>query len=252
MKKENRKLEGGYRSAKETDTPSLLAEAFSSSDVSVEIKLDSIIKYVRRQTLTRFLAQSDLFRRIINIEGSIIECGVYRGASLFGWYHLASILDTMNWRRKIYGFDTFTGFASINERDKGIETAEIKNGSYCYDAQEEIEELASIHDNNRPLGHLSRIEIIRGDATKTIPNFIEEHPHVIVSLLFLDCDLYEPTKTAIECFLPRITKGGLIVFDELNHPLWPGETIALLDTIGINNVKLRRLSYYPNISFIVL
>jgi hypothetical protein len=70
--------------------------------------------------------------------------------------------------------------------------------------------------------------------------------------LFLDCDLYAPTKSAIENFVPRLPKGGIIVFDELNHSLWPGETLALLDTVGINNLKLERLQYYPNMTFAIL
>jgi hypothetical protein len=229
-----------------------LASAFCSSDTTIEEKLESFTKYTRRQALTRFLAQSDLVRRIVGIEGSIVECGVHRGASLFGWYHLVSIFDPMNWRRKIYGFDTFAGFASVTEKDIGSEDANIHDGCYGYDAQNEIESLALIHDNNRPLGHLQRIELIRGDATSTIPTFLKTHPHIIIALLFLDCDLYAPTKSAIENFVPRLPKGGIIVFDELNHSLWPGETLALLDTVGINNLKLERLQYYPNMTFAIL
>lgn len=247
-----RKLEGGYRSPDEMEISSRLTSAFCSSEATMEEKLESFTKYVRRQTLSRFLAQSDLVRRIVGIEGCIVECGVHRGASLFGWYHLVSIFEPINWRRKIYGFDTFAGLASVTEKDHGSERADISNGCYACDAQSEIESLAIIHDNNRPLGHLSRIELIRGDATRTIPTFLETHPHVVIALLFLDCDLYAPTKTSIEYFAPRLPRGGIIVFDELNHPLWPGETLALLDTVGINNLKLERLPYYPNTTFAVL
>ena len=252
MTNKTRKIEGGYRSPDETAIPRRLASAFCSSDATIEEKLDSFTKYTRRQTLTRFVAQSDLIRRIVGIEGSIVECGVHRGASLFGWYHLVSIFDPMNWRRKIYGFDTFAGFASVTDKDIGSEIADIHDGYYACDSQNEIEGLAMIHDHNRPLGHLPRIELIRGDATKTIPLFLETHPHVVIALLFLDCDLYAPTKTTIKCFVPRLPRGGIIVFDELNHSLWPGETLALLDTVGIKNLKLERLPYYPNIAFAIL
>ncbi len=65
-----------------------------------------------------------------------------------------------------------------------------------------------------------------------MPQFVAEHPHLLVSLLFLDLDLYEPTKVAIECFLPRMPKGAVIAFDELDNPMWPGETLALLESVS--------------------
>jgi hypothetical protein len=71
-------------------------------------------------------------------------------------------------------------------------------------------------------------------------------------LLFLDFDLYEPTKVAIENFLPRMPKGAVIAFDELDNPIWPGETLALLDSIGINKLRLQRLEWDPYIGFAIV
>ena len=64
--------------------------------------------------------------------------------------------------------------------------------------------MADINDSTRFLGHVPKIELIKGDATKTIPKFIEDKPHLVVSLLFLDFDLYQPTKTALKYFYPRM------------------------------------------------
>jgi hypothetical protein len=47
-------------------------------------------------------------------------------------------------------------------------------------------------------------------------------------LLYLDFDVYEPTKAAIEALRPHMPKGAAIVFDELYSRQWPGETLALL------------------------
>ena len=73
----------------------------------------------------------------------------------------------------------------------------------------------------------------------------------MVSLLFLDFDLYEPTKVAIANFYPRIPKGGIIVFDELDNPIWPGETTALLDSIGVGNLKIQRIPFDPFMGYAV-
>lgn len=74
--------------------------------------------------------------------------------------------------------------------------------------------------------------MIKGDATQTIPEFLKDNRHVIISLLYLDMDIYEPTKVALKEFLPRMAKGSIIAFDELNWKSFPGETIATLEELG--------------------
>ena len=74
----------------------------------------------------------------------------------------------------------------------------------------------------------------------------------MVSLLFLDVDLYDATQAAIEHFVPRMPKGVVIAFDELDNPIWPGETLALLETIGIRALRLRRLEWDPYIGYAVI
>jgi hypothetical protein len=94
--------------------------------------------------------------------------------------------------------------------------------------------------------------LIKGDAKETIPHFLKQNPHLVVSLLYLDFDLYDPTRVAIEHFVPRMPKGAVIAFDELDNPIWPGETQALLDTLGIHSLELRRLDWDPYIAFAVV
>ena len=74
----------------------------------------------------------------------------------------------------------------------------------------------------------------------------------MIALLFLDFDLYEPTKKAIDLFLPRMPKGAVIVFDELDHPDWPGETLALIEAIGIWKLRIERFSWEPTLGYAVL
>jgi hypothetical protein len=71
----------------------------------------------------------------------------------------------------------------------------------------------------------------------------------VVSLLFLDFDLYEPTRVALENFVPRMPKGAILAFDELDNPLWPGETKAVIDTLGMGKLKLERVEFDPYIAF---
>jgi hypothetical protein len=62
----------------------------------------------------------------------------------------------------------------------------------------------------------------------------------------------EPTKKALELFLPRVVKGGFVGFDEINNAFWPGETLALLESMNINNMTVRQFPYEPNMAYIIL
>ena len=45
-----------------------------------------------------------------------------------------------------------------------------------------------------------------------------------------------PLQVALEYFAPRVVKGGIIVFDELNEEAFPGETLAVIEYFGgLNN-----------------
>ncbi len=81
--------------------------------------MEAFPKYAKRQNLTRFLAQYEIFRRILPVKGSIVECGVFRGGGLMAWAKLSAILEPVNLTRRIYGFDTFAGFPGIGEKDSG-------------------------------------------------------------------------------------------------------------------------------------
>jgi hypothetical protein len=109
-----------------------------------------------------------------------------------------------------------------------------------------------VFDQDRFLGHIDKVHLIKGDAAKTIPPFVASNPQLVVSLLYLDFDLYEPTKAALEHFLPRMPAGSVLAFDELDNPIWPGETLAALDTVGLRNLKLQRLPWDPYIGYAIL
>src|SRR3990167_5316937 len=115
-----------------------------------------------------------------------------------------------------------------------------------------ISTLASIHDSNRPVGHIPRVELVRGDACETIPKYLDENPHLVVSLLVLDFDVYAPTRVAIDRFSERMPRGASIAFDELNCKDWPGETTAFFNEGCHRWGKLKRFPYASTLSYMVL
>jgi hypothetical protein len=167
------------------------------------------------------------------------------------WAKLSAILEPENLTRRVYGFDSFNGFPSVTEMDRSI-AGDAAAGDFQGSSYDELQELIRVYDQDRFLGHIPKVQLIRGDATKAIPDFVKENSHLLVSLLFLDMDLYEPTKAALEHFLPRMPKGAVLAFDELDNPIWPGETTALLEKLNINRLKIQRLEWDPYIGYVVI
>ncbi len=90
---------------------------FIACPESFEIKLENFPKYVRRQHLKRFLALYEIFKLILPVKGSIIECGVFHGFGLMSWAKLSTILEPENLTRRVYGFDSFGGFPSVHPKE---------------------------------------------------------------------------------------------------------------------------------------
>jgi hypothetical protein len=222
---------------------------FERNPQSWEAKLETFPKYVRRQNLTRFLALYEIFKRVLNVKGSVVECGVHQGFGLMTWAKLSAILEPTNLTRRIYGFDTFSGFPKVAAADRASASMHVSEGDLYADSHDELLELSAINDSTRFLGHVPKVQLIKGDAVQTIPKFVADSPHVVVSLLFMDFDLYEPTRAALEAFLPRMPKGAIVAFDELDNPLWPGETLAMLEVLDKYKLRLERLPFDPYIGF---
>ena len=147
------------------------------------------------------------------------------------------IYEPYNHSRKIYGFDTFEGFPVINEKDHGF--SQLGDYSVNPGHIELLEEILTIHESYSPLSHIKKFDLVKGDASLTVSPWLAENPHAIISMAIFDMDVYKPTKDVLELILPRLTKGSLLVFDELNSEIFPGETQAVDEILGLNNIRLR-------------
>jgi hypothetical protein len=225
---------------------------FEISQFNTEDKIKNFAKYIKRKDLSRFLVLYEIFKKQLKIKGSIIECGVHQGGGLFSFAKLSSIFEPYNYHRKIIGFDTFSGFPSSANKKDNKDYAKKGNFLEKVDILEDLNKAEKFFDNERYLNHVKKIELIEGDANQTIPRYLKKNKHLLISLLFLDFDLYKPTKTALKLLLKRVPKGGVVAFDELNNPHWPGETEALLEELNINKLEIQNYNFEPNISFFIL
>ena len=114
-----------------------------------------------------------------------------------------------------------------------------------------IEELKKLKENDNPINHIKKFEIVKGDAIETVSKYLNDNNQTIISLVYFDFDVYEPTKRCLKQIKDRLIKGSIVAFDELNDKDSPGETIALMDAIGLNNIRLKKYRYANRISYFV-
>jgi hypothetical protein len=238
----------------ERDYRADMMDYFTSGLGSVCERLEHFPKYASRQALSRYLALYEIFKLAVPVQGSIVQCGVNHGGSLMLWAQLSSILEPVNIQRKVFGFDTFEGFPSIDAKDAkpGARNSQLRRGGYAGGSLEDLARAVELFDRNRFLAHIAKISLVKGDAALTIPKFVKQNPELVVSLLHLDFDLYAPTAAALKAFLPRVPKGGVIVFDELNNASWPGETAAVHEVVGLARLRIQRFAFEPHISYCVV
>lgn len=231
---------------------SALEKFFQDDESSTLLKLMSFALYTPRQTASDFLARYELFRQVTDVPGSVVECGVYNGQGLLSFGLFSSILEPNHLNRLIYGFDTFEGFPAVSNQDKTGARDRMKKGGFALQGTfKRIQKSIRLFDQNRFIGHVPKIRLVKGDVAKTIGPFLKSNPHLLVALLYLDLDLYEPTKLVLEKLLPRVPKGGIVAFDEINVSDYPGETVALLNSIGLAKIQLKRIPFCSRISYFV-
>jgi len=80
--------------------------------------------YAPRQDVTNFLIRYEIFKRVLEVQGSIIECGVFRGGGLVAWPQFSAILEPTNHQGRVVGLDTFSGFAKLGANGDRFRRAE--------------------------------------------------------------------------------------------------------------------------------
>lgn len=184
------------------------------------------------ERVSKIILQWELCKMVQGVEGSIVECGVFRGASLLRFAYYNKILGG---DRTIIGFDVFGKFPEATyEPDKEDRYAFVATQGDGYDI-----------DNVRQL-ILDRgggwTYLIKGDVCKTVPEYVKWNDTLKIALLNIDTDLYEPAKVALENLYSKVATGGIIVSD--NHLTFPGEAKAFSEFCMEHNLPMLKMELF--------
>lgn len=205
--------------------------------VAQRLSVRRVSEFASNETLSQFsklFARYELYKLIIDLPGDIVEGGVFQGGGLLSWARLVQIFNPLS-KRRVVGFDTFEGFPHIVRHEHDRRSATLVNEQNRDRWQLPAEEVVRIA---KLLEVEHRVELVQGDATSTIEDYVRANPGFRVALVNLDFDMYEPTAAALKHLFPLLVPGGVIAFDEYAVRGW-GESDAVDEFFRNQNVRFR-------------
>jgi hypothetical protein len=229
-----------------------MVRLFKKCPIPKEELLLNLPLFIKRQDLTRILFLNELYKKILDVHGIIMEFGVRWGKDMALFESFRGIYEPFNHSRKIIGFDTFQGFPAVHEKDGNSDV--VNKGAYAVSEnyQEYLKEIMDYHEQESPISHIKKYQLIKGDASQEIDKYLKENPETIIALAYFDFDIYEPTKKCLQAIRGRLTKGSIVGFDELGVHYFPGETQALQEALGLDKYKIKRSPYSSVQSYIII
>lgn len=181
------------------------------------------------------IAHYELYKKIIDLPGDIIELGVFKGGSLIQFATFRELLENEK-SRKIIGFDIFGEFPQAQKVESDKKFIDKWN-------QQHMGEFLSREDIYNSLGNkkIGNVELVKGDINRTVDEYLALKPNTRISLLHIDTDVYEPSKTGLERLYGRVVRGGIIVLDD--YAVVEGETIAVDEFFADKDCSIRKFPF---------
>lgn len=178
--------------------------------------------FVGAKTLARFVSFYQCYQMTLGIAGHIAEVGVYRGAvSLF--LAKLTLLYEPHTTTQVHAFDWFREPEASELEDTG-------NNLTYYEPFERIRDMIAVQGLQRYV-LLHRLNVVT-----ELGQFFIDHSHLQFRLVFLDAGDYDTVARSIREFWPRLATGGIMIFDQFNHEVAPGETKAVRELLPADAV----------------
>jgi len=199
------------------------------------LKYSSVSKKYKEFTMLsqkEYVECLSLIDQYKQIEGCVIECGVWRGGMIAG------IADVLGKDRNYYLFDSFEGLPPAKEID----------GQSAIEWQKDVNS-PGYHDNCKAemdwaeramkKSGATKYNLVKGWFDETIPTYQLKEP---IAILRLDGDWYDSTMTCLEGLFDKVAKGGLIILDD--YYVWDGCSKALHEFLSKHKKSERIFEAY--------
>jgi SAM-dependent methyltransferase len=232
-------------------------KAMQSYQATNDEKERSLGLFLRGSLLARILAIADIYREIVEIPGSILDIGTWRGQTAVLCENLRSIYEPLNFNRRIICFDTFEGYLGYSDKDR--KSLLHHDGAYALDGEnyaQFLREFLALHEKSNAMGHNhGKHLVIKGDCREEIPRFFSDNPHEFSVLAFFDLNAYLPTLEAVQQVLRHIVPGGILAFWQLSRGSGGGGGIAAEGRVYSEHIltalphTLHRSQTYPSLCY---
>ena len=197
----------------------------------------------------KMLARTLLFEGVKNVPGDILEFGVFKGTGLLTFLKLKRYLCP-NTMKKVVGFDFFETnglLKSLTNQDKEAMTTLFKERGFSH--EESFKQY--LNDSILSFGFQPHeFDLVKGDVSKTISEYLSTRPGLKISLLYLDLDLAQPTYDVLCETWDRVSKGGIVVFDEYGYQQW-SESQGVDKFFEDKDVEIKSLNYMAPTAYVV-
>lgn len=213
-----------------------LAKMFATSPLPPDDKMFNLFLYARSSLLVKALVLDDIYKRILDIPGALVEFGVWNGQTMVLLENLRAIHEPFNKSRKIIGFDSFEGYPDGGYQGSMSPTA--------------LEQLLEVHEGCNAFGHLrGNHEVVVCDAKQAAARFADDP--MPIALAIFDIGTYEATAGGLNAVIGNVVPGSVLLFDELYAD---GEGRAWKQMVDRNGFeyKIEKCALYPSKTIVTL
>lgn len=238
--------DGFKKTSQDAQVEDMIARHCAEFDIDFLNGDQEFCDFSRRHALKRFLAHVELFKLTLDVPGDIVELGVFRGLGLFTWANLLESYCIGDRTKVVYGFDNWTGFTALSDKDAqpSADVGKSVGGFNPANFRKELLSALAIFDADRFIPQKPRVKLIEGNIEDLVAEFVAANPGVRFSMVHFDCDLYAPTRAALRYLWDKVSRGGVLLFDEYGILDWPGETAAVDEFLAENHgVRLQTFNW---------
>ena len=188
------------------------------------------------------LLQSLKYIKENNIDGDIVETGVYKGANLI---LINDFIKRYNLKKNIFAYDTYSGQPDPSELDHDLKGTSMIKKFNDFKKKNIIPVFCSLEDVKTNIIKYSEYDLnnfifVKGKVEETLD--IKKNLPSKISLLRLDTDFHDSIKKSLEILYPILSRGGVLIIDDYGH--FKGAKIAVDNFFKEQkNILMHRVDY---------